>query len=199
MSLSKGSKRFLVKIATVTALLIFTVTLVGAVYYNPDGIPLPKGSSSTTKRSASLYPVHISIPKIKVDTSVVQVGVTQKGNMATPSDFSEVGWYKYGTIPGQKGSAILAGHVDNGLAFPAVFSNLKNLKNGDSIYVTTKKNKRLRFVVTGAKVYDFNASAKAIFNDKSGTLLKLITCSGNWVSEYKTHDKRLVVTAQLVK
>jgi LPXTG-site transpeptidase (sortase) family protein len=193
-------KKISIGILIIIAMAIFITTLIRAVYSSSlDEIPLPKESKiSEINKSTSLYPMNITIPKIRVDAKVEEVGITKKGNMATPNSFAKTGWYKYGTIPGETGSAVIAGHVDNGLALPGVFSNLKNLKKGDDIYIATK-NENLHFIVTESDIYDFDAPTNEIFEDKDEKLLKLITCTGNWITEYKTHDKRLVVTAKLTK
>lgn len=141
----------------------------------------------------------IVIPKIKVDADVTEVGLTTKGNMAAPRNFFDVGWYKYGTFPGETGSAVLAGHVDNGIALPAVFKKLGDLETGDDIYITTEDGKELHFVVTGEKTYAYDESPKEVFEDNSGKYIKLITCTGSVIKELRTHSQRLVVTAKLVE
>ncbi len=107
-----------------------------------------------------------------------------------------MGWYKYGTKPGDKGSAVIAGHVDNGLALPGVFKNLGDLKKGDDVYIhTTDDNSPIHFLVTETAVYDYNAKVSSVFNENKAPILRLITCTGTFVRKYGTHDKRLVVTA----
>src|SRR5579871_2731623 len=56
----------------------------------------------------------LTIPSINVNAPIVPVGFTVDGNMATPDRLSDVGWYEYGTPIGDAGSAVIAGHVDNG-------------------------------------------------------------------------------------
>ncbi len=193
---------------TLGAIFIFGFVLVRAFFYFPsDEVPLPQDAIAKTVSENGVAKVidapnfdlsmRLLIPSIKVDAKIIEVGVTKKGNMAAPRNFSDVGWYKYGTFPGDKGSAVIAGHVDNGLAFPAVFSNLKNLKKGDDIFIQDKDGVALHFIVTRSDVYDFDSAPEGVFDDKSGKYLKLITCTGVWLSEYRTHNKRLVVTSVL--
>ncbi len=155
----------------------------GAYYGQQENYPL-------------FYPKQLRIPSIKVNSKIRYVGITRQGNMATPSNFTDVGWFKYGPLPGEKGSAIIAGHVNNGINLPGVFGHLDNINIGDNIYVDTLGGDHIHYVVTNVEIYDFNAPTDVIFNQDNGNFLKLITCAGVWVNEYKTHDKRLVVTAQ---
>lgn len=145
------------------------------------------------------HPDQLRIPSIKVDANVQNVGITNKGNMGTPKNFKDVGWYAYGAVPGEVGSSVIAGHVNNGLALPAVFANLEDVKIGEDIYIDTVGEGTLHFVVTGTEVYDFDAEAPSVFTQNDGKYLKLITCTGEWVKEYRTHNKRLVVIAELVE
>jgi LPXTG-site transpeptidase (sortase) family protein len=193
-------------IIILVALGTFTYILFRAFLYAPsDEVPLPLAvkdvllGNTLSSSSSSFNPIKITIPKINVDAKVVEVGISKKGNMATPNNFTDVGWYKYGPMPGSIGSAVIAGHVNNGLALPAVFFNLKNLTKGDDIYLTSSENKSMHFVVIKKEVYDFNSKADAVFADDSGRLLKLITCSGTWLEQYRTHNQRLVVIASLVE
>src|SRR3989344_5921899 len=178
-----NKKKSLIKIFTLVAVCVFSLTFFRAFFYVPfDEIPLSEALlekvvaekyETTVKTETSSYPINLVIPKLEINAKVVQVGITKKGNMATPNNFTDVGWYKYGTIPGEKGSAVIAGHLDNGLSLPGVFYNLRDLKNGDDIYIMTKENERLHFIVTKSEIYDFNASSGNIFTENNGKLLKL--------------------------
>ncbi|MFA6074175.1 MAG: class F sortase, partial [Candidatus Woesearchaeota archaeon] len=82
-----------------------------------------------------------------------------------------------------------------GLGIRAVFGNLKNIKDGDEIYVEMEKGVKTRFAVVSISTYDFDAPTNEIFNQNDNSYLKLITCGGKWIPELRTHDKRIVVTA----
>jgi sortase A len=143
------------------------------------------------------YPRRIRIPSLAVNTQVQQVGITYRGSMASPTNYKEVGWYKYGTIPGHPGSAAIAGYVDNSLAMPAVFRDLDKIAAGEKIFIDTIDGKTLRFEVTGKKVYDFHTRAGEVFAESEEALLKLITYSGSLQPDHDTHAERLVVTAKM--
>jgi LPXTG-site transpeptidase (sortase) family protein len=168
-----------------------------------ETLPSPGSEIEPTKptptpepEEETLAPVRIEIPSINVDAKVIKVGLTAKGAMATPTIYSSVGWYKYGTMPGETGSAVLAGHVDNGLALPGVFRYLVNVKIGDDIYVILSDKTRIHFTVADRAVYDYKeAPADLIFNRSDGKYLTLITCTGTLVRSEHTYDKRLVLTA----
>lgn len=144
-------------------------------------------------------PKILEIPEISIKASVVPVGVTKKGAMAAPKGLVDVGWYKYGPFPGERGSAVIAGHVDNSLALDGVFKHLSALKKGSDIYTVTNRGERMHFKVTQIVVYPYDsAPVEIIFNSADKSHLNLITCSGIWSKILKTYSERLVVYTDLV-
>jgi len=187
----KDSKKTIAAIAVIVCGgLIFTAAIVRAFFYTED-IALHAEIISPN------IPTELIIPKLNIDAKVLEMGITAKGNMEAPHNFTDVGWYEYGTIPGNIGSAVIDGHVDNGLSLPAVFKNLKTLQKGDDIFVM-ESSTQLHFVVTDIERYYYtSAPLSLIFNAKDGRRLNLITCDGSWVTADKTDDHRIVVFAIL--
>lgn len=195
-----GVKKFLVSLVTIAAIVLFGFTLERAIYRAPrEEIPLSSGAPAQagSTEASRPKPERLRIPAIAVEARIEEVGITKRGNMAAPRSYYTVGWYKYGTVPGEVGSAVLAGHLNNGLAMPGVFSNLDEAKVGDDIIVETSEGKELHYMVTRKDVYNFDTKVPEVFDEDNARLLRLITCTGNWIAQYKTHGQRLVVTAQL--
>lgn len=146
-------------------------------------------------------PSRIIIPKLGIDTNVQLVGITKKGNMAVPTNFTDVGWYKYGTLPGEDGSAVIAGHETDGLSRPAIFGRLSELEPGDEFYIIREDGKKLTFKVRREEIIPYDITGpklEEIFNRKGDQYLNLITCAGEWLPEAKTNDKRLIIYAELL-
>lgn len=189
-------------------IIIFAGTMRRATSYSREKeMPVQRTgfSSISTSTVISLdigltsLPVRIRIPKIAVDAAVEEVGITFKGNMSTPKKLADTGWYKYGTLPGTLGSAVIDGHVDNGFGLPGVFADLKKLQVGDDVYVDTKDSAPLHFVVTEVQTYYYkDVPLDLLFLRKDGAYLNLITCDGNWIPYEKTDDHRVVVYTKLV-
>ena len=150
--------------------------------------------------TVSRYPSRLLIPSLHINANVQKVGVKKDGSMGTPNNFTDVAWYKNGVIPGDIGSAVIDGHVDNGLALAGVFKHLTDIKVGDDIYVVTAAGDKVHFVVTAVDFYNYKfVPVEDIFNNKDGSHLRLITCSGTWVPGERTYNERLVVTAVLAR
>ena len=168
----------------------------------PPTIPLPPDTgaraatvATTTTTQAPDYPSQLSIPSVSINAPIVQVGINAMGEMDVPDGRTKnVGWYKYGTVPGDIGSAVIDAHVY------AAFNKLRYLKVGGDIYVTTDAGKTLHFKVTDSRVYTLNeVPLQQLFNQNDGRHLNLITCAGKFSSALNTYDHRLIVYATLVE
>jgi len=146
-------------------------------------------------RSGATEPVRLQIPRIKLNAPVQKVGVNEKGEMDVPSGKSgNVGWYAYGTKPGDVGSAVMDAHVY------AAFAKLKNVKEGDHVYVTTESGEKLDFLVWGTATYKLeDVPREFLFAKNDAERLHLITCAGKYLSSSGTYSHRLIVYATLVE
>lgn len=178
----------------------FTVYVTGNVENSTLGYQAAATETAYEYRLASgpITPDTISIPSIDVETTVEKVGVTAEGDMAVPSTYETVGWYREGYLPGEAGHAVIAGHYDNGKGDTAVFWELDELAIGDEIEIANESGERLVFVVTDINEYEFdNAPLEEIYGPSEAPRLSLITCEGAWLDDLDTYQKRLVVTAEL--
>ena len=197
-SMEPRLRRIAAGAAAGTASAIFVIVLASAVLYAPQGaaelLPLNPPPAATEP------PVRLLIPAITLDVHVQQAGLLAGNRMAAPTNFSDVAWYKYGTVPGAAGSAVIAGHLDNGLGLNGVFKNLSKLKAGDEIEVQTASS-TVRFVVERLETYPYDQVPSSIFTAADAARLNLITCAGKWIKTPAlgwTVDHRLVVYAVLV-
>lgn len=148
-------------------------------------------------QDVSLRPSRVTIPAIDVDAVVNPYGFDESGGMAVPDNGDEVAWFEPGFKPGQRGSAVLAGHVDSEKA-PAVFWDLKKLSPGDEITVTDENGERLVFVVQDSVAYDTGeAPISDIFGSSPNRGLNLITCTGYFDRGNGGYVERLVVYTEL--
>ena len=147
----------------------------------------------TTPQNVST-PVRIIIPSIGLDSPIQSVGTNTKGEMDVPSGkTNNVGWYKHGTKPGEKGAAVLDAHVF------AAFENLKFISPGDDVYVETEDGSKIHFRVADRETYQLSRlSPKQLFAGKSPHAMNLITCAGALTADGSTYTHRLVVYTTLV-
>ncbi len=185
-----------------------TVSKAGATLAHPTE-PTEQGRHATSTATPKPTPVpvlsgwRLQIPAIGVNAPIENVGVASDGTLAvpakgTPNEWTNVGWYQGGPVPGQRGSAVIDGHLDRPGGSPAVFWYLKNLHLGDTITVTGN-GKTVHFRVTQIMWYTpTNAPLRAIFSNNTGTFLNLVTCAGTWIPSQHQTTQRLVVYTTLV-
>lgn len=195
-------KKTVVGTIVLVAGIIFARTVVLAVFYYPEGGNPNQAPTSTPavafSTASSSPPVRLIIPSLNVNAAVQYVGVNDQGNMRAPTNFTDVAWYEYGPAPGEIGSAVIDGHVDNGLGLDGVFKHLDSLAVGDDIYVMARNGSQLHFVVSDVELYPYTSVPSGlVFGQTDAARLNLITCDGAWVAGQRTYDHRLVVFAKL--
>ncbi|WNI24897.1 class F sortase [Streptomyces sp. ITFR-16] len=127
-------------------------------------------------------PVRISIPSIRVDAPMMRLGLGADGSLDVPpaGNTDIVGWYKDGTPPGAKGTAIVAGHVDNAQG-PSVFYDLGALKKGSSVEVLRQDGRTAVFSVDAIEVYESDDFPdQRVYGASEQASLRLITCGGGF-------------------
>jgi LPXTG-site transpeptidase (sortase) family protein len=143
-------------------------------------------------------PVRLRIPSINVDAAIESVGLTSKKAMDVPKNPQNVGWYNLGPRPGEKGNAVLAGHLDWYNGTTAVFQHLGRLSKGDVLSIETDKGRFLPFVVREIRTYDPFDYVPDVFQSSDKSHLNLVTCGGVWDTARKIYRKRLVVFTDAV-
>lgn len=142
------------------------------------------------------HPVRIVISKAGVNAPVMGLGLTHDGLIDVPEAYGVVGWYNKGVLPGQNGPAVIVGHYTEGLG--GAFDKLHQIEEGDLITVTNGKGQNFTYKMTKKKEYDkAKVPMQQLFATGDKSRLEIITCAGKWQSN--DYDKRLVVTAELVR
>jgi|GraSoiStandDraft_27_1057306.scaffolds.fasta_scaffold44886_3 hypothetical protein len=179
---------------------------VSASTVHETSTPAAVASATPPKQSrhAKAYPTRLIIPAIGINAAVEEVGILTNGDFAgdmetpTRSRWTNVGWYAAGPRPGERGSAVIDGHLDDDHGFPAVFWDLRKLHAGDEVRVVMSNRKEFTFRVTRIAYYTPQAAPlQDIFGNSGGIYLNLITCAGDWIQSQHQTRLRLVVYTTL--
>jgi sortase (surface protein transpeptidase) len=150
---------------------------------------------------ARSVPLRVKVPSVGIDAPLTRLGLDAEGGVAVPpmSVPSEAGWFTGNPTPGERGTAVIVGHVDTEYG-RAVFYSLGNVQPGALVIVDRSDRKHAQFRVTSVEVVDkgrFPAQRVYGTGDDSGTAqLRLITCGGAFDGRH--YADNLVVYAQLV-
>jgi hypothetical protein len=156
----------------------------------------PDAAGTVDIRAAA--PRRIQIPAIGVSAPVIALGLNHDGTLQTPTQWQETGWYKPGPEPGERGAAVVTGHVDSTTG-PAVFYRLRSLRPGDLIRIVRSDGTTVRFRVQRLERWpksDF--PARRVYGPTTGAVLRLVTCSGNFDSSTGHYVDNTIVYASRV-
>jgi sortase (surface protein transpeptidase) len=143
-------------------------------------------------------PVHLRIPAIGVDSSLVDLGLAADGTLQVPADGGVAGWFTGGPAPGTRGPAVVAAHVDWDHE-PGVFSRLRELRRGDEVDVARRDGTTARFTVLAVEQYPKDAfPTERVYGDIDHAGLRLITCGGEFDRASRSYRENVVVYAGLV-
>jgi LPXTG-site transpeptidase (sortase) family protein len=141
---------------------------------------------------------HIRIPAIEVDAPLIPRGLAPDGTLDVPRDWGVAGWFDGGPFPGERGPAVVVGHVDS-TSGPAVFYRLRELQRGDEVVVWREGYGRSHFRVESLRWFpksDF--PTELVYGATVGSTLRLITCGGAFDQTAGHYLDNLVVFASPV-
>ncbi|BBC38377.1 Sortase family protein [Streptomyces graminofaciens] len=142
----------------------------------------------------------VRIPSIQVDAPTMPVGLDVEGWVDAPpaADPNLAGWFTGAVSPGEQGTAVIVGHVDNQQG-PAVFYGLGALKKGNKVEIQRGDGKTAVFEIYGIEVFEKNNfPGDRVYGDNGVPELRVITCGGGF-SKQSGYDGNVVVFARLVE
>ncbi|MEI5103053.1 class F sortase [Streptomyces sp. PmtG] len=155
------------------------------------GAPAPLTFSSASR---------VRVKALRVDAPVMPVGLDAEGwvDAPPPEDPNLAGWFTGAVSPGEKGTAVVVGHVDNQRG-PAVFYGLGSLKKGNRVEILRSDRRTAVFEIYGIEVFAKNDfPGDRVYGDTGVPELRVITCGGGF-SKQNGYDGNVVVFARLVQ
>ncbi|GGM57723.1 class F sortase [Longimycelium tulufanense] len=185
-----------------TLLLAGVMALAGCGSSDAPAASNEKGSTAPAAAAESdgkPRPVQVRVPKIGAESSLIRVSMNEDGTMQVPSAKKpmQAAWYRFSPVPGEKGPAIVLGHVD-GEGQPGIFFKLHELKAGDEVFVKRSDDKDLKFVVKRVEqVPKDKFPEDAVYGDTDKAELRLITCGGAFDKAAHSYKDNVIVYADL--
>lgn len=163
----------------------------------------PTGQASTGALPpvlAQSAPTSVRIPTLGVDSELLHLGLRENGSLEVPptDPGSPASWYDKSPTPGERGPAVLLGHVNEDDGGDGVFAGLRDLQPGDTIEIPREDGTTARFEVSYGEAYakdDF--ATQKVYGNTAGSELRLITCDG-YDPETGLWDENYVVYATLI-
>lgn len=144
-------------------------------------VPSAHRTSAPTKVLPASDPVSVSVPSAGIESELLSLGLNGDGSLEVPPDGpgAPAGWYSRSPTPGERGPAVLLGHVNATDGGPGVFAHLRDLKAGDLIRVARQDGTTSVFTFDHADQYSKDAfPTQTVYGNTEGPELRLITCDG---------------------
>ncbi len=147
-------------------------------------------------------PRYLTIDKLGIHNArVVAVGIVPSGELGTPNNIFDVGWFKESGKPGEGGTLLIDGH-SGGPSEYGVFRDLNKLEEGDLIKIERGDGQIFEYAVFSNEEKPLEQSDKymgvAMRSPEPGKeALSLVTCTGEWSDLQKTYLSRQFVRAVL--
>lgn len=160
--------------------------------------PVPaQGAVQAPVTVANRRATAIRIPAMGVDQDLVELSVNGS-SLQVPDDYFDIGWWRDGPTPGERGAAVMVGHVDSPTR-PAVFYGLSGLVAGEQVVVERDDGSRALFRVRETVLYDRDQIPSAkVYRNEGKPGLNLLTCGGSYDQD-GGYSGNVVVYTDLVK
>ena len=149
-------------------------------------------------------PRYLTVEKLGINKArILPMGVNAKGELATPNNIFDVGWYEASGKPAKGGTMIIDGH-NGGPHVLGVFKNLPNLANGDTVTVERGDGVVYKYKVVENKSVllseaDAYMAVAARSPEPGKESVTLISCTGEWSQQQGTYLSRQFTRAVLVE
>jgi sortase (surface protein transpeptidase) len=154
------------------------------------------GARATARRQMPI-PIRISIPAIGVDARVIRLGLNPDRTIQVPSNLADAGWFQPGPEPGERGAAVIVGHLESSNG-PGVFHRLRQMRVGGVIEVRLQDRTTLRFVARSMiRVPKSRFPTKLVYARTKEPTLRLVTCAGPLNPSTGHHQDNYIVFATI--
>ncbi len=188
--------------AVVLAVFISSSSILGTQPQTTEAAQVVEEPSTFQKQLEPIFttPDRLKIVRLNMDIKLVNVGVSATGQMETPQNWNEGGWYKRAAKPGEPGNIIINAHYDTSTGAPAAFWELKNIMTDDTVVLIDDYGREYTYRVTEFFYVNIHDPERLkILNEvEDKSELTLITCGGVWQPALGTYDNRFVVKAELI-
>lgn len=145
-------------------------------------------------------PRMLHIDKININARVLPMGVNPDNSVQAPVNIFDAGWYNDSAKPGDIGAVFINAHA-SGPTRQGLFAYLDTLTKGDKLKIEKGDGTFINYRVVYVETVDLKkVDMRKVLLPYGNTLrgLNLMTCSGEWVQDAQTYDKRTVVYTEQI-
>ena len=138
-------------------------------------------------------PVRVRSDAVDITSEMIPLGKRDDGALEVPDDAHTAGWWTGRANPGERGPAIIVGHVDSRHG-PGAFWELPDLADGDRVSVDREDGTSVHWRVERVEVHpkdDFPTDE--VYGDTDEPTLRLVTCSGFFDPQARSYTDNTIV------
>lgn len=145
-------------------------------------------------------PRALFIDKLSIAARVMPMALNGNGSIQAPKNIFDAGWYTSSAKPGVAGATFIDAHA-SGATREGLFAYLDTMAVGDTLQLEKGDGQKLTYRVTHVETVpldqvDMNKTLAPYNGATSG--LNLMTCTGKWIEDKQTYDKRAIVYTELI-
>lgn len=203
-------RAYVVVLVHIVAVLMLAVWALGNAVA-PDNratVTAVDGAAGEPERPATLEPVErgggeapaptgVQMPTVDIAADTIAVGTENDGSLEVPGDPRISGWWSGGAAPGERGAAVIVGHVDSRKG-PGAFFRLGDLTAGEAVTVDRADGTSVGFRVDRIERHPKdNFPTSAVYDHTRQPTLRLITCSGEFDPRGRSYEENTIVFLEL--
>jgi sortase (surface protein transpeptidase) len=138
-------------------------------------------------------PVAVRSDAVDIESPTIPLGKRDDGRLDVPDDAHTAGWWTGRANPGERGPAVIVGHVDSRDG-PGAFWELADLEPGDRVTVDREDGTSVHWrvdVIEDHPKDDF--PTEAVYGHTDEPTLRLVTCSGFFDPDTRSYDDNTIV------
>jgi hypothetical protein len=143
-------------------------------------------------------PTRVGVPALGVEAALIDLHKRADDTLEVPEDAHVPGWWAGGHAPGERGPAVIVGHVDS-YEGPGIFYGLADLQAGDLVTVDREDGSTLTFAVERTEWHRKDRfPTDAVYGATDAPALRLVTCGGEFDRDARSYEENVVVFLELV-
>ena len=138
-------------------------------------------------------PVRVRSDAVDITAEMIPLGKTDEGRLEVPDDAHTAGWWTGRANPGERGPAVIVGHVDSREG-PGAFWELPDLEEGDRVTVDREDGTSVHWRVDRVEEHRKDEfPTEAVYGETDEPTLRMVTCSGFFDPEVRSYDHNTIV------
>jgi sortase (surface protein transpeptidase) len=144
-------------------------------------------------------PVRIRVPDLGVDGPIIELGLDADDWLEVPQTAHETGFWTGGYWPGERGPAVLAGHVD-WKGKRGVFWDLRHIQPGAEVEVEREDGSVVRYRIDKVEQHaKAEFPTETVYHRTELPEIRLVTCGGAFNQNIREYEDNIIAFGTIIQ